>query len=149
MRFLDLLSAGRVRSGLVAKDKADLIEQLAQLLAGADDDIAIVRDALAARERLGATSLGQGVAIPHGRSADIDNARAAFVRLARPIEFGASDGQPVDLVAALIVPAHFTDQHLQLLASLAELVSKPMLTAALRAATDDAALRAELTRAMI
>ena len=148
MRFLDLLPAGRVRNGLVAKDKADLIEQLAHLLAGADGDIAIVRDALATRERLGATSLGHGVAIPHGRSAAIDHARAAFVRLAKPIDFGASDGEPVDLVAALIVPAHFTDQHLQLLASLAELFSKPALIAALRAAGDDAALHAELTRAM-
>ena len=148
MQFLDLLSAGRVRSGLVVEDKADLIEQLAGLLAGDGADVAVVRDALNARERLGATSLGHGVAIPHGRSAAIDSARAAFVRLPKPVDFGAGDGQPVDLIAALIVPAHFTDQHLQLLAALAELFSKPALTAALRAAGDDHALFAELTRAM-
>jgi PTS system nitrogen regulatory IIA component len=145
MPFLDLLSADRVRSGLVVRDKPALIDELASLLAGTDDT-KVVRDALIARERLGSTGLGHGVAIPHGRSASINEARAAFVRIAEPIEFGADDGQKVDLVAALIVPAHFTDQHLKLLAELAELFSDNAVTAALRAAPDDAALRAELTR---
>lgn len=143
MRFLDLLPAERVRTGLVARDKAELIEQLAELLAG-DDDIAVVREALVARERLGTTALGHGVAIPHGRSAGLDAARAAFVRLAAPIDFGANDSRGVDLVAALIVPAHFTDQHLKLLAELAELFSDATITQALRAAPDAAALHALL-----
>lgn len=141
MRFLDLLPAERVRNGLVVRDKAELLDLLAGLLAGADGDIAVVREALVARERLGSTGLGQGVAIPHGRSAAIGEARAAFVRLAQAIDFGADDLRPVDLVAALIVPAHFTDQHLKLLAELAELFSDAPLTAKLRAAPDAAALR--------
>jgi PTS system nitrogen regulatory IIA component len=147
MPFLDLLASERVRSGLVASDKPALIEQLARLLAG-DDDAAFVRDALMARERLGSTGLGHGVAIPHGRSAAIHEARAAFVRLAAPIDFGADDRQGVDLVAALIVPAHFTDQHLKLLAELAELFSDPVVTAALRAAPDAPALHAALKRGL-
>ena len=140
MPFLDLLPAERVRSGLVVHDKAGLIEQLADLLA-VDGDTAPARDALMARERLGSTGLGHGVAIPHGRSAAISEARAAFVRLAEPIDFGADDGRPVDLVACLIVPAHFTDQHLKLLAELAELFSNDAITTALRAAPDAAALQ--------
>jgi len=147
MRFLDLLPAERVRSGLAASDKPALIVQLADLLAG-DDDVAIVRNALAARERLGSTGLGHGVAMPHGRCAEIDSARAAFVRLAAPIDFGADDGQPVDLVAALIVPAHFTDQHLKLLAELAELFSNAAITAALREAKDSAALHGVLEKGL-
>lgn len=143
MRFLDLLPATRVRTGLVVRDKAELLERLAGLLAG-DDDIAVVREALVARERLGTTALGHGVAIPHGRSAGIDAARAAFVRLAAPIDFGANDSRRVDLIAALIVPAHFTDQHLKLLAELAELFSNADITAALRAAPDATALKALL-----
>jgi PTS system nitrogen regulatory IIA component len=139
MPFLDLLASERVRSGLVASDKPALIEQLARLLAG-DGDIKVVRDALNARERLGSTGLGHGVAIPHGRSAAINEARAAFVHLAAPIEFGADDRKSVDLVAALIVPAHFTDQHLKLLAELAELFSNDALTDDLRAAPDAQAL---------
>jgi len=146
MPFLDLLPAERVRTDLVANDKAALIARLADLLAG-EDDATVVQAALDAREQLGSTGLGHGVAIPHGRSEAVTEARAAFVRLARPIDFGADDGQPVDLVAALIVPEHFTDQHLKLLAELAELFSKSELTAALRAAPDAAALRAELRKA--
>ncbi|MEO5558892.1 MAG: PTS sugar transporter subunit IIA [Dokdonella sp.] len=135
MPFLDLLPLERVRSGLVAGDKPALIEQLARLLAGADETT-VVREALMSRERLGSTGLGHGVAIPHGRSAAINEARAAFVHLKDPIDFGADDRQGVDLVAALIVPAHFTDQHLKLLAELAELFSDSTLTDALRAAPD-------------
>jgi len=140
MPFLDLLPAERVRTGLDARDKAGLIDRLASILA-AEGDASVARDALAARERLGSTGLGHGVAIPHGRSAKISEARAAFVRLAEPIDFGADDGKPVDLVAALLVPAHFTDQHLKLLAELAELFSDSALTSALREAPDAPALR--------
>lgn len=143
MPFLQLLPAERVRTGLVASDKAGLLDMLARLLADADDT-GPIHEALAARERLGSTGLGHGVAIPHGRSNTVPQARAAFVRLERPIDFGADDGIPVDLVAALIVPAHFTDQHLKLLAELAELFSNRAMTAALRAAPDTAALHAVL-----
>ncbi|MFI4969144.1 MAG: PTS sugar transporter subunit IIA [Lysobacterales bacterium] len=147
MRFFDLLPAERVRAGLAARDKTDLIDKLAALLAG-DIDIAVVRDALTARERLGSTGLGHGVAIPHGRSTRVAEARAAFVRLENPLDFGADDGRPVDLVAALIVPAHFTDQHLKLLAELAELFSDSAVTAALREAPDAAALLAALNKGL-
>lgn len=147
MPFLDLLSPERVRSGLVAHDKAGLIAELSNLLAGGDD-VAVVREALNARERLGSTGLGHGVAIPHGRSAAVGEARAAFVHLAEPIDFGATDQQPVDLVAALIVPAHFTDQHLKLLAELAELFSSGSITADLRAAPDAGALHEALRKGL-
>jgi len=140
MHFIDLLSEERVRAGLVVRDKAELMECLAGLLAD-EGGIAPVREALLARERLGTTALGHGVAIPHGRSSSIAAARAAFVRLAEPIAFGAGDGRGVDLVAALIVPAQFTDQHLKILAELAEIFSDPATTAALRGAADAVALR--------
>jgi PTS system nitrogen regulatory IIA component len=148
MPFLDLLSPERVRTGLVARDKAELLAEVSNLLAGGDDDVAVVRDALVARERLGSTGLGHGVAIPHGRSASVAQARAAFVHLSDPIDFGAADRQPVDLVAALIVPAHFTDQHLKLLAELAELFSSGSITADLRAAPDAQALHEALKKGL-
>jgi PTS system nitrogen regulatory IIA component len=146
MPFIDLLPPERVRTDLVASDKASLIARLAELLAS-EGDATTVRAALEARERLGSTGLGHGVAIPHGRSAALAEARAAFVRLASPVDFGAGDGQPVDLIAALIVPEHFTDQHLKLLAELAEIFSDAHLTEALRHAPDATALREELRRA--
>lgn len=147
MPFLELLPAERVRTGLVVDDKAGLLDMLAELLAEADDT-APTHEALAARERLGSTGLGHGVAIPHGRSNTIAQARAAFVRLERAIDFGADDGVPVDLVAALIVPAHFTDQHLKLLAELAELFSNAVITKALREAPDSQALHEVLKKGL-
>ncbi len=147
MPFLELLPAARVQCGLVARDKAELLDRLALLLADGGDP-APTRDALVARERLGSTGLGHGVAIPHGRSSDVTEARAAFVRLDPPIDFGADDHVPVDLVAALIVPAHFTDQHLKLLAELAELFSNAGVTAQLRAAADAAALHEALKKGL-
>lgn len=147
MPFLDLLSPERVRTGVAARDKAELIATLSTLLADGGDAEA-VHQALAARERLGSTGLGHGVAIPHGRSPAASQARAAFVRLAEPIGFGAADQQPVDLVAALVVPAHFTDQHLKLLAELAELFSNDAMTRALRDAPDAPALHDALRRGL-
>lgn len=148
MPFLDLLTPGRVRTDIVATDKADLISELATLLADGHDDADDVRDALLAREKLGSTGLGLGVAIPHGRSPAITRARAAFVRLATPIDFKSADQQPVDLVAALIVPAQFTDQHLQLLAELAELFSNSDITDSLRAARGDDGLHTALRKGL-
>lgn len=145
MRFIDLLPAERVRVGLAAATKHELMTQLAGLLVG-PAGAPVVRAALEAREKLGSTGLGHGVAIPHGRSKAVERASAAFVRLDPALDFGADDGQAVDLVAALVVPSHFTDQHLQLLAELAELFSDKALTGTLRAAPDAAALHAELVR---
>ena len=93
---------------------------------------------------LGSTGLGNGVAIPHGRMDSLDKPRVALVRLAEPLEFGSIDGQPVDLVAAMVVPGQNTDLHLQLLAELAEFFSSNEVVKALRKAPDGSALRAEL-----
>ena len=144
MPFLDLLPARRIHTDLAVADKPALVAALARLLSAPDADEAAIREALLDRERLGSTGLGRGVAIPHGRSAMLEQPRAAFVRLAAPIPFDAVDGEPVDLIAALVVPMHFTDQHLQLLAELAEMFSDRQLTAALRKVGDAGALRLEL-----
>lgn len=144
MPFLDLLPAQRIRTDVVVADKAALLDLLAGLLAHPDADRSSIHESLVARELLGSTGLGRGVAIPHGRIATLDHARAAFVRLADPLAFDAADAGPVDLVAALVVPLHYTDQHLHLLAELAGMFSDAGLTRGLRSAHDPAALRAEL-----
>lgn len=79
-----------------------------------------IYDALAARERLGSTALGHGVALPHARLEDVREAAGVFVRTRHPIPFGAPDGKPVSLVLALLVPQHATEAHLHLLAAAAE-----------------------------
>ena len=82
-----------------------------------------VFDSLFAREKLGSTGLGQGVAIPHGRIPKLREATAAFVRTSHPIPFDAPDGQPVSLIFVLLVPELATDLHLQILGELAQMFS--------------------------
>jgi PTS system nitrogen regulatory IIA component len=82
-----------------------------------------VFDSLFARERLGSTGLGQGVAIPHGRIKGLREAIGVFVRTGAPIPFDAPDGLPVSLIFALLVPERATDLHLEILGQLAQLFS--------------------------
>jgi PTS system nitrogen regulatory IIA component len=87
----------------------------------------VIFDSLFAREKLGSTGLGQGVAIPHGRIKGLKEATGAFVRLKEPIPFDAPDGKPVSLIFVLLVPANATDLHLQILSELAQLFSDKQL----------------------
>ena len=87
----------------------------------------VIFDSLFAREKLGSTGLGQGVAIPHGRIKGLKEAIGAFVRLATPIQFDAPDAKPVSLIFVLLVPANATDLHLQILSELAQLFSDKAL----------------------
>ncbi len=82
-----------------------------------------VFDSLFAREKLGSTGLGQGVAIPHGRIKNLREAVAAFVKTENPIPFDSPDGLPVNLIFVLLVPERATDLHLQLLGELAQMFS--------------------------
>ena len=82
-----------------------------------------VFDSLFAREKLGSTGLGQGVAIPHGRIARLRDATAAFVKTSHSILFDAPDGQPVNLIFVLLVPERATDLHLLILGELAQMFS--------------------------
>ncbi len=138
---------GPDRIALIADpvDRDRVLDDAARLLAGdSPADAAAIADCLRQRERLGSTAIGHGVAIPHGRCSVYGEARAAFLRLAHPVDFDAGDGEAVDLVFAMAVPEHFTQQHLQLLSELAERFADAGWRDALRAAPDAAALRALL-----
>jgi len=82
-----------------------------------------VFDSLFAREKLGSTGLGQGVAIPHGRVKNLREGIAAFVKTQNAIPFDSPDGLPVNMIFVLLVPERATDMHLQLLAELAQMFS--------------------------
>lgn len=101
-----------------------------------------VYDALFAREKLGSTGLGQGIAIPHGRIKGLKEAKGAFLRLAAPVQFDAPDGKPVDLLFVLLVPEAATEHHLQLLSELAQMFSDRAFREQLSAAADAAAIHA-------
>lgn len=95
-----------------------------------------VFDSLFAREKLGSTGLGQGVAIPHGRIPKLREATAVFVKTTHPIPFDAPDAQPVTLIFVLLVPEQATDLHLQILGELAQMFSDAAFRAALLACED-------------
>lgn len=82
-----------------------------------------VYEALFARERLGSTGLGQGIAIPHGRIKGLKDALGGFIRLAAPVQFDSPDARPVTLLFVLLVPEAATERHLQLLSELAQMFS--------------------------
>ena len=99
-----------------------------------------VFDSLFAREKLGSTGLGQGVAIPHGRIPKLRDATAAFVKTVHPIPFDAPDGQPVNLIFVLLVPELATDLHLQILGELAQMFSDSAFREKLMACEDSAGM---------
>lgn len=148
MQLIDILARDRVGADIRVSSKKRLLEKLSAILAG-DLGAGVERaifEALVAREHLGSTGLGQGVAIPHGRVGGDIPPTAAFIRMKDPIDFDAPDGQAVDLVLALVVPDHFTDQHLALLSQVAELFSHPEVCSELRAAGDSQQLYDRLSR---
>jgi PTS system nitrogen regulatory IIA component len=100
----------------------------------------VVFDSLFAREKLGSTGLGQGVAIPHGRIKGLKEAAGALVRLKEPIPFEAPDGQNVSLIFVLLVPDRATDVHLRILSELAQMFSDRALRERLLAAPSVAEL---------
>ena len=104
-----------------------------------------VFDSLFARERLGSTGLGQGVAIPHGRIKGLKEAIGAFVRLTSPVPFDAPDGKPVNLAFVLLVPEQATEQHLQILSELAQMFSDRELRERLAGDPDTASLHQQIT----
>jgi PTS system nitrogen regulatory IIA component len=141
-----LLPASNVLLDLPASSKKRAFEQ-AGLLFENNQGVARAKvfDSLFARERLGSTGLGQGVAIPHGRIKGLKEAVAAFVRVAEPIPFDAPDGQPVALMIFLLVPEQASQAHLDLLSELAQMLSDKAFRQSLLDATTPEAIHAALT----
>lgn len=152
MPLNDLLTPGRIAIVPGTTDRAAVIDAAARLLSIPAGDVEnggedngdgarsagqeAIRTSLQLREQLASTAIGHGVAIPHGRVDFLDDSRGAFLRLAEPVDFGAADGQPVDLVLAMAVPEHSTQTHLQQLAELAEHFSDADFRTRLRDAGD-------------
>jgi PTS system nitrogen regulatory IIA component len=105
---------------------------------------ALITDSLFARERLGSTGLGHGVAIPHGRIKGLKQPLAAVFQLAHPIGFDAPDEQPVQLMIFLLVPEAATQKHLEILSEIAELLSDSALREKMKQAGDAAELHSQI-----
>lgn len=133
----NLLSVDQVQLNLEASSKKRVFEQAGILF---ETRLGLARstifDSLFAREKLGSTGLGQGVAIPHGRIKGLKAPMAAVLQLAQPIGFDAPDEQPVGLLIFLLVPEAATQKHLEILSEIAELLSDSALREKLKACTD-------------
>jgi nitrogen PTS system EIIA component len=141
-----LLTVPHVALEVEAGDKNAVFESAARLL---ENDSELTRqqivDSLNARERMGSTGLGQGIAIPHGRVKGLREAVGAFLRLRSPVAFDAPDERPVNLVFVLLVPERATDFHLQILSELAQMFSDRSFRAQLASVADAPAAQRLIT----
>lgn len=138
-RLAAILSLDHVLLDVDATSKKRAFEQAGLLFESLNGIArADVSDNLFARERLGSTGLGHGVAIPHGRIKGLKQPLAAVLRLATPIGFDAPDEQPVGLMFFLLVPEAATQRHLEILSEIAEMLSNRELREKFRQAKDSA-----------
>jgi PTS system nitrogen regulatory IIA component len=143
MHLADIISPERVVSNVQAKSKkrafetiSDVIASNAEISMGAND----IFDSLIARERLGTTAIGHGIAIPHGRVKETSKTIGAFVQLSDGIDCDALDDKAVKLIFAVLVPENTNEEHLQLLARLAQMFKNSELREKLLAAQDNQTL---------
>lgn len=138
-RLAAILPAQNVQVDVDATSKKRAFEQAGLLFENQQSvSRAVVTDNLFARERLGSTGLGHGVAIPHGRIKGLKNPLAAVLRVQQPIGFDAPDDEPVSLLIVLLVPEAATQRHLEILSEIAEMLSEKDLRERLKAEPDPA-----------
>tara|TARA_R110001592_G_scaffold363352_2_gene684861 strand:- start:135265 stop:135720 length:456 start_codon:yes stop_codon:yes gene_type:complete len=136
MKLIDILTLENTALNVPGGSKKRVLENLSHFLADRSTEIDSdeLYQGLLARERLGSTGIGEGVAIPHCRMASCSKITGAFLKLEDPVDFDAIDNVPVDLVFALIVPEEQNDEHLQVLSTIAELLQEEEIRAELRRA---------------
>jgi len=142
-----ILTRERTACRLPDSNKKRLFETIASLVSGDREELAYdtVLDNLVARENLGSTGLGGGIALPHCRVPECQQPLGALVSTVEPIPFDAPDEQPVDLLFVLLVPLEAHQEHLDILADIARRFSDPGFCTTLREATTDEALYASAT----
>jgi len=142
MPYTDLLAASRIVQVVEPGSRDQVLDVAARLLSGNSADwTQSIADGLRAREGVGSTGIGRGVAIPHCRCEASSQPLAAFLRLANPVDFDAHDGEPVDLVFAMAIPGDHAQQHLDTLSELAGRFADAGFRESVRGAPDIAALR--------
>ena len=142
-----LLSTSRIRFNVSAPSKKRMLEELARLLSHNRPDLHrdTVFQVLNERERLGSTGIGDGIALPHGRLNGLTEPLAAVIQLRQALDFDSVDDGHIQLIVGLLVPANATEQHLNILASLAETFSNRERREAILSARDVQTLFALLT----
>lgn len=142
IRLEDILTPGRSLVNVPGSSKKKVLEKIAELIGQQvpDQDQQDVYEALLAREKLGSTGFGNGIAIPHCRLKGCTAPISALLHLEHPIDFDAIDGAPVDLLFVLLVPEAATDAHLELLRQIASMLDRKEVRDNLRKAVSNEAL---------
>ncbi len=146
MEITDLLTSERVMPALRAPSKTQALQELSRRAAeitGLHERT--IFDVLLERERLGTTGVGSGIAIPHGKLAELKGLLGLFARLEKPVDFDAVDEQPVDLIFLLLAPETAGADHLKALARVSRLLRDRGVCEKLRAAADGKSLFGLLT----
>ena len=142
MDVRSILKVGSIRCETQVKNKKQALDVLSQMLADAANGPSAgeVMSGLVGRERLGSTALGEAVAMPHTRLRGVTSKVAAVLKLSAPVDFGAADGQPVDLLFGLLVPEDSHEAELREVNALIRKLSDPELKRELRSANDPSVL---------
>ncbi len=140
MKITDILSPEMVLPELKGNTKADVLHELANFLAGRHREIeaSTLAGVLAERERLGSTAIGDGIAIPHGKLAGVNNIIGVFGRHRRGVDFDSLDGGPTFLFFLLVAPEDSASLHLKALARVSRLMKDPGFRERLTGAPDAA-----------
>lgn len=146
MNISELIGPDDVAANVRVSSKKQVLQDLSRRAAAATGlPERTIFDVLLERERLGTTGLGRGIAVPHGKLAQLDRIHGTFLKMERPVDFEAIDDQPVDLVFLLLVPEGAGADHLKALARVSRMLRDESLCDKLRGADSGAALYALLT----
>ena len=143
MQLVELFSLEATLNGAEISSNKQILEQLCQLAALHDPTLNTKEafQSLFNREKLGSTSIGRGIAIPHGTIKNLSKPVGAILHLKEPVDYNATDGQPVDLFFMFLTPNNLKEEQQQdLLTLLAEQLRTPLIGEQLRNATDEASL---------
>ena len=134
LTIADILTLERVKLHAEGISKKSVLEFASQVLASAQEGLEAwaVFDVLLARERLGSTGVGRGIAIPHGKLSELRAPIGCFLRLLTPVDFNSPDAQDVSMIFAILVPEGDEDTHLAILSQLARRFSDPEFCSAVR-----------------
>lgn len=139
MKVMDFLNPQAIKIGLQAKEKKEAIQEMLKLLVSAgalkEKDLPLALNAVLEREKIGSTGVGQGVAIPHGKTAAVTKEVGALGISVNGVNFDSLDGEPVNFIFLLLGPEDISGNHLKALARVANLFRDRFFREALRAAT--------------
>ena len=125
MKLTEFISLNSIHINVEEDSKKNLFKKISKIFVGNESiDTSLISEKLNERERLGSTSVGDGVAIPHAKIQSINQTKVIFLKLNKPIDFSSSDEKDVDIVFAIIAPENSESEHLLILSAISKFLKK-------------------------